>query len=485
MLSKEYRIFAWLVILLWALIMVYLFGFDRPAAKKMDIDLSRLGNISGLASGSEEYLGVYFNDKKIGYLLNRTERSNGKTIIRHRSRLNLSVQGLKKSVSIDGSAELSEEMILKAFFFRLNVENQEFIVTGNVEGNRFNITSNLPGFQTLVIDNSTPVFLDINLNRYIARKRLFDTKRMSYRVFSLEGFSDETVNIQMLGTERIKIMNEEIFAYHLKKRYKNYVIDSWIDFNGKTLKESSDMGFVLIRELMGDSIEEYADLDIVSQFSILPDRAIPDIFSLSELRIRIVGAEASSSLDGGRQFLNGDLLIIRSEIADKRLEELKEVDRERYLASEPFIQVNNKEIMRLAREIVKDEKDDYKKLEMINEYLFANVKKRNIMGIPDAYSTLKSMEGDCNEHASLFVALARSIGLPARVAGGIAYLNGRFYYHAWVEVYVDGRWLSFDPTWGESPADIGHIRLVYGSMDKILEISRYINKIKVEVHGWK
>lgn len=485
MLSKKYRIFACLIILLWILIMVYLFGVERSTAKKMDVDLSQLGNISGLASGSEEYLGIYFNDKKIGYVLNRTERSDGKTIIRHRSRLNLSVQGLRKSVSIDGSAELSEEMILKAFFFRMNVENQEFIVTGNAEGNRFNITSNLPGFQTLMIDNSTPLFLDINLNRYIARKKLFDTKRLSYRVFSLEGFSDEIVSIQMIGSERIKIMNEEIFAYHLKKRYKNYEIDSWIDLNGKTLKESSDMGFVLIRELVGDSIEEYADLDIVSQFSISPDRAIPDIFSLSELRIRIVGVEVSSSLEGGRQFLKGDVITIRSELADKRLEELKEVEREKYLASEPFIQVDNREISTLAREIVGDEKDDYKKLEMINEYLFTNVKKRNIIGIPDAYSTLRRMEGDCNEHASLFVALARSVGLPARIAGGIAYLNGRFYYHAWVEAYVEGRWLSFDPTWGESPANVGHIRLIYGGMDKILEIAKYINRIRLEVQGWK
>ena len=60
---------------------------------------------------------------------------------------------------------------------------------------------------------------------------------------------------------------------------------------------------------------------------------------------------------------------------------------------------------------------------------------------------------------------------PSRIAVGLVYLRGAFYYHAWPEVYVaepDGRglWLPVDPTLNQFPADATHIRLARGGLDK-------------------
>jgi transglutaminase-like putative cysteine protease len=59
-------------------------------------------------------------------------------------------------------------------------------------------------------------------------------------------------------------------------------------------------------------------------------------------------------------------------------------------------------------------------------------------------------EGDCTEHAVLLAALARSIGIPARVAIGtlIAREDGSLgaFGHAWTEVYRDGAWRLLDAT---------------------------------------
>lgn len=59
------------------------------------------------------------------------------------------------------------------------------------------------------------------------------------------------------------------------------------------------------------------------------------------------------------------------------------------------------------------------------------------------------LRGDCTEHAVLTAALARSLGLPARVALGIAVIrkpDGGFgsYGHAWALVLEDGRWVIAD-----------------------------------------
>ncbi|MGC9043084.1 MAG: transglutaminase-like domain-containing protein [Myxococcota bacterium] len=486
MLSKRYKIFAFIVITMWTLFLIYVFGIEEKIFTKQTIDISKMGNISGLVSGGEEYLGVYFQERLIGYLFNKTERIGEKVVIHHQSELNLSVQGSVRKINIDGSAELSKEMLLNNFYFKITTENQDFVVTGKSDGKRLRIKSNLAGFKEIEVDNGSPVFLDVNLNRYIARRILQSThtRVFVFKILSLEEMNVGNVEVEFVGNERIMIMDEEVYAYHLKKRYKNFRVDTWIDINGKTLKERNEMGFVLLREQPDRRKMKFSALDIVNQFSIYPDKSIPDIFSIGSISFRLSGVEFEGLLDGGRQRYKDGILTITSERIEKREERLSKEELERYKSPEAFVQSDSEEVMALAKKITEGSRDELDALERINDYLFANIKKKNIIGIPDAANTLKNMEGDCNEHAVFFVALARALGIPARIVGGVAYLNGRFYYHAWVEAYLDG-WRSYDPTWGESPADVGHIRLVSGGIDKILDIAKYIGKLKIEVIEWK
>jgi transglutaminase-like putative cysteine protease len=75
-------------------------------------------------------------------------------------------------------------------------------------------------------------------------------------------------------------------------------------------------------------------------------------------------------------------------------------------------------------------------------------------------------EGYCEQFASAFAVMARSIGLPARVAVGFtwgdwdeargAYVVRGEHAHAWPEVYFAGTgWVSFEPTPGRgAPGDV-------------------------------
>ena len=82
--------------------------------------------------------------------------------------------------------------------------------------------------------------------------------------------------------------------------------------------------------------------------------------------------------------------------------------------------------------------------------------------IPNALQVLETRAGDCNEHAVLFAALARAVGLPARVVAGVVYADGAFLYHAWDEVWLGSGWLSVDPTFDQMPVDATHVKLVEG-----------------------
>ena len=96
-----------------------------------------------------------------------------------------------------------------------------------------------------------------------------------------------------------------------------------------------------------------------------------------------------------------------------------------------------------------------------------------------ATDVLRTKKGDCNEHATLFTALARAAGIPAKIAVGLTYKDGFFYYHAWSEIFA-GQWIAVDPTLGQFPADAGHIRLITGDLDRQVQVLPVINKIRIE-----
>ncbi len=114
------------------------------------------------------------------------------------------------------------------------------------------------------------------------------------------------------------------------------------------------------------------------------------------------------------------------------------------------------------------------------------LEKKPTVSLPSAREVLRTRVGDCTEHTVLYVAMARALGLPSRIAVGLVYLRGAFYYHAWPEVYVaepDGRgmWLPVDPTLNQFPADPTHIRLARGGLDKQAVILSFIGKAKMSI----
>lgn len=70
-------------------------------------------------------------------------------------------------------------------------------------------------------------------------------------------------------------------------------------------------------------------------------------------------------------------------------------------------------------------------------------------GQGDATFACDSLYGNCTDYHSLFIGLARSIGIPARFAIGVAIPSerndgGTDGYHCWAEFFADGKWYPVD-----------------------------------------
>ena len=68
--------------------------------------------------------------------------------------------------------------------------------------------------------------------------------------------------------------------------------------------------------------------------------------------------------------------------------------------------------------------------------------------------------GVCRDLAHLGIAMCRSLSIPARIVVGYFYRLQPMDLHAWFEVYVGGRWHSFDATQKEMTG--GYVALGYG-----------------------
>ena len=151
-----------------------------------------------------------------------------------------------------------------------------------------------------------------------------------------------------------------------------------------------------------------------------------------------------------------------------------------FLDAEPLLEVNNPKISALAKRLRGSDTDPRIVAERINRWVYDSLHKTITIGVPSALATLEARRGDCNEHTQLAVALTRAAGIPARVAAGLAYVDGKFYYHAWPEIWLE-RWVAVDPTFGQFPADAAHLRLTVGGLGRQADLLRLMGPLKIDV----
>jgi len=140
-----------------------------------------------------------------------------------------------------------------------------------------------------------------------------------------------------------------------------------------------------------------------------------------------------------------------------------------YTTPQSNIDSNNPAIIDRANDLAKGNDDLYLVVFGIANWVEGNVNYSLDTLIADSSQkaswVLQNREGVCDELTSLFIAMLRSLGIPARYVSGVAYTNYNgiddFGPHAWAEVYFpDYGWVPFDVTYGEFGfVDSGHIKL--------------------------
>ena len=432
----------------------------------------------------ESFAGIYFQRERIGFVKNKLSESDSDEYILHQDAfLYLNILNESHPVDMRVKATLTREMLLKDFVFHFTSPFYKMDAEGSVEGQvvTFSLTT---GKETITdtIRLQKPPFLSTNRRSYLLKKGLQPGDKLKIPYFDPFSLSGKDTVMEYKGKEKI-LVNKRVFnLHHFVETFSGIRINSWLDDEGKVVKEESPAGFVFIAEPEFKAKDiKVKGKEILSSVSIPITGASLDLGGRTSIRYKLtLPDETHFDLDKDRQSLKGDILTLQLEsLPEQEDSACKGFPEE--LASTPYIQTKNKRITDLAQTEAGEETNDLSRVKVLSEWVFKNLEKRPVLGIPDALTTLNTKIGDCNEHAALFAALARNTGIPTRVASGVTFFEGAFYYHAWNEVCLDEKWYSIDTTKNQFPADLSHIKFVEGETDKQVKIAALLGKLKIEI----
>lgn len=118
-----------------------------------------------------------------------------------------------------------------------------------------------------------------------------------------------------------------------------------------------------------------------------------------------------------------------------------------YLAESDVIPVSHPEITATWERIKPQQADQVLSSLRAIYTLVSSLPTLPFKGTTDSLTALRLGAASCNGKSRLFVSLARHIGLPSRLVGGVVLTPGRKKTsHQWVEVNVEDQWVPFDPT---------------------------------------
>jgi transglutaminase-like putative cysteine protease len=500
------------ILLLWLSVL----GWHVRREYFVPVSARLLERARSLAPGTFFYT-IRMNGQAIGFSYTQLDTLRSGFVVRDRVILDVPAQAQTHRALVQTEIFLDPVLQLQSFRFELGSEIGAFKLSGQRRDSVLELqlrtgdndaqTSNLTIDPAVLLDAAVPM-------RVAAGGQLKIGEAVSTAVFNPSTMSSQRLELRVTAHDTLIVTDsarydaarlqwlasstDTIPVWRLEQSLGGITVASWVDEDGHLVKAESPLGYTLERtafELadqdwkrsLGDASLTRGYGAVIERTAIAAHQDLANPGAADSLRVRMTGIELRGfDLAGGRQQLRADTLIITREPgaqlrASYALPFRGAGEPARELGSTPLIQAEHPDIVRTARRIAAGNSDPVQVAQRLNDWIYRQLEKNVTLSVPSAEQVLRAREGDCNEHTVLYLALARALGLPARSAAGLVHLRGRFYYHAWPEVWLQDRWVAVDPTLGQFPADATHLRFITGGLARQIELIRLIGRLQLEV----
>lgn len=491
-----FHIIGAIIVLFW-LVMMSLLVSGHGLSRNQVTSIQK-GNKLPIQRPEQEWMEIFLNTHKVGYSFTSIRPLDQGYMIREEIFMQLQVMGVPGSVRTVSNSVVDEKFIVKQFRFQVTSGVVCFDVSGKVRDGWLFIERKIKGKKRVQkLKLQSPPISSAAIPFILSTRKLKVGETMEVPIFDPSTMTQLHAVIRVVARESITIHATQYQAVRLETDFMGQQLTFWVSDEGELLKQTGLMGLTLIRSSpsramkgIGNGKEE----ELYDMVAITPRKKIRRPRKVSWLRVRIVGVDPKEIYtDQGdlRQSINKDVLTIKMENLPNPSTQWEDLsnkgksDLNTFLKPEINIESDAAQIKAKAAKITAGTVNRVEMARRLLQWVYQNLEKRPVFGIPSALETLEKGVGDCNEHAALLTALLRASGIPARVCIGLVYTRGRFFYHAWTEAFLYGQWVTMDPTLNQMPADATHIKLAQGRLGKQVQIIRLMGRLGLEVIGEK
>jgi len=259
-----------------------------------------------------------------------------------------------------------------------------------------------------------------------------------------------------------------------KKALFDYILKPQTDPDWKTMRRPLVIDAAMSVNIPRDSMPHEGTVRFWFPLPILSD-AQRDVEIVSVKPARYVKGPARIDAEIGQLYMEVPLAELKTDLKIdvkvrwKRYEERFAIDPDRigaydrasalykeYTASRGHTVVSP-EIARAARQLAGKETNPWKIVRIFYDYVVDEIDYSytphmalDVTGDPHSIYVFKHRFGDCGAQSSLFAALCRAVGIPARVTGGLQAVPGIEGGHFWAEVYLPNYgWVPVDTSVGQ------------------------------------
>ena len=145
-----------------------------------------------------------------------------------------------------------------------------------------------------------------------------------------------------------------------------------------------------------------------------------------------------------------------------------------FLRSTNMMPLNDQVLIKLHQELIKDEIKLIEILRSTFNYVH-NLGTISFKGSTSAKTAVLLQQASCNGKGHLLAALLRMNKIPTKLIGGLILKTGqKKISHQWVEVWINGNWIAFDPTNGHFAHVPSNYLKVYENDEKFFTHSKNI-----------
>lgn len=450
---------------------------------------------SGVAASAQEksYLGIFLQGSKIGYSVSSSQdadlegrklrRTDGATIL-DAGLLGAAMKTTIKSATwqgVDGKPVRMEFSVESAGRVQTTVAK---FTTTTIE---------------LEIDNSgakstksIPLPTDASVVDDAVGAMLADTAAASKAYYVLDPMTAGLVKneVRRAGQTKIDVKGTSVDAQVIEIVEPRATMRVYMSAKGDLLKVDGPMGMVMLPMSEADALASAAPdaprPDLAEVNAIRPDRPINNPDALTRLTLRLSNVDLKRLPSDAFQTVAKDgrawkvtvhpiSMNAKTTVAAARAQKPMWVKPDLNMPSE------SAQFQKMAATVVGSAKTVSDATARVHKFVFAQMRPNAGIGVlRDASEVWSSKEGVCRDYAILTCTLLRAAKVPARLVSGLVLMDGRYYYHAWVEAWDGVNWVGVDSTRPQSQVGGTHLKLAQGTVEEAYTFT-FLDRVKIEV----